>query len=74
MYDRKINKGGAYLWRFYVRRNTIFYSNWKYFFSAFEKVSVRETSKNVFIFDFTKVSGCNTFSSYRLSTSNLYFL
>ena len=45
----------------------------KILFSPFTKVCVRKTTKNVCIFEFTKVSGRNTFPSYKLSTSNLYF-
>ena len=39
----------------------------KILFSPFTKVCVRKTTKNVCIFEFTKVSGRNTFPSYRLT-------
>ena len=78
MYDRKINMG------LFVREELIcgdfMCGGIRYFiaignnlFSPFAKVCVRKTTKNVCIFEFTKVSGCNTFPSYRLNTSNLYF-
>ena len=43
------------------------------FLSPLTNGCVRKTTTNFRIFEFTKVSGRNTFSSYRLSTANLYF-
>ena len=43
------------------------------FFSPFAKACVRKTTTNFRIFEFTKVSGRNTFPSHRLSTANLHF-
>ena len=66
---------GAYLWRTYVRRNTIFSKAWlqKYFCSPLTKIYVCKTTNILSIFEFTKVSGRKIVLSYRLSASVLYF-